>query len=208
MQHNCGLLLIGHGTHDFRGRDGFMTTLDQVADLLPDHPVDGCFLEAAAPDILTVLEAMAADGLERRRGSSPDVVRRRPCPSRYPPGLGARGKSDRTAGPAGGRLGLASRSIAAVGSTFSGGSRPRLRSRLDLLAVCGPGQQRRPRHGRVPRVCTAAERADPGGPPGNGVSRLGQATWWRRWPNGWPAVPTNALSYSLTSSIPDRFCRG
>jgi sirohydrochlorin cobaltochelatase len=27
--------------------------------------VDGCFLEAAAPDILTVLEAMAADGLER-----------------------------------------------------------------------------------------------------------------------------------------------
>jgi sirohydrochlorin ferrochelatase len=42
-----------------------MATLDQVADLLPDHPVDGCFLEAAAPDILTVLEAMAADGLER-----------------------------------------------------------------------------------------------------------------------------------------------
>lgn len=65
MKTNCGLLLIGHGTHDFRGRDGFFTTVEQVADLLPDHPVDGCFLEAAAPDILTAMEAFADDELER-----------------------------------------------------------------------------------------------------------------------------------------------
>lgn len=65
MQTNCGLLLIGHGTHDFRGREGFFTTLEQVALLVPDDPVDGCFLEAAAPDILTAMENLAEDGLER-----------------------------------------------------------------------------------------------------------------------------------------------
>jgi sirohydrochlorin cobaltochelatase len=57
------LLVVGHGTHDDQGQQDFWITVRQVADELPQVVVEGCFLEAAAPDIGTALEGMAQRGL-------------------------------------------------------------------------------------------------------------------------------------------------
>lgn len=59
-----GLLVVGHGTFDDRGRDDFSSTVGQVARELPGTVVEGCFLEAATPDIATALEALSRRGLQ------------------------------------------------------------------------------------------------------------------------------------------------
>ena len=56
--------MVGHGTHDERGQRDFWITVRQVAEELPDCVVEGCFLEAAAPDIPTALAGMAQRGLQ------------------------------------------------------------------------------------------------------------------------------------------------
>jgi sirohydrochlorin cobaltochelatase len=70
LRQSSGLLVVGHGTHDDRGQRDFWITVRQVTEELPDCVVEGCFLEAAAPDmpdvpdIPTALEAMARRGLQ------------------------------------------------------------------------------------------------------------------------------------------------
>ncbi|MHB8973244.1 MAG: sirohydrochlorin chelatase [Pirellulaceae bacterium] len=69
MRHSSGLLVVGHGTQDERGRRDFWITVRQVAEELPDCAVEGCFLEVAAPDmpdlpdIPTALDRLAQRGL-------------------------------------------------------------------------------------------------------------------------------------------------
>jgi sirohydrochlorin cobaltochelatase len=55
--------VVGHGTRHVQGQQDFWTTVRHVAEELPDTVVEGCFLEAAAPDIPTALKAMARQGL-------------------------------------------------------------------------------------------------------------------------------------------------
>jgi sirohydrochlorin cobaltochelatase len=59
-----GLLVVGHGTLDDRGREDYWRTVRQVARELPGTVVEGCFLEAATPDIATALEALAKQKLQ------------------------------------------------------------------------------------------------------------------------------------------------
>ncbi len=57
------LLVVGHGTCDTCGQRDFWTTVGQVAQLLPDTIVAGCFLERAAPDRESALTALAHSGV-------------------------------------------------------------------------------------------------------------------------------------------------
>ena len=60
---SIGLLVVGHGTPHDQGQQEFWTTVRQVAEELPETVVEGCFLEAAAPDIPTALQVLARQGL-------------------------------------------------------------------------------------------------------------------------------------------------
>jgi sirohydrochlorin ferrochelatase len=53
-----GLLIIGHGTREPQGTDGFLTLVAQVAAMLPDVPVEPCFLELAEPTIPAGIERL------------------------------------------------------------------------------------------------------------------------------------------------------
>ncbi len=59
------LLMVGHGTPNPCGQQGFWTTVRQVAQRLPGTPVAGCFLERVAPDLESALAALAHRGRER-----------------------------------------------------------------------------------------------------------------------------------------------
>jgi sirohydrochlorin cobaltochelatase len=55
---------VGHGTSEPLGQRDFWTTVRQVARLLPETTVAGCFLEQIGPDIDTALAALAHRGLD------------------------------------------------------------------------------------------------------------------------------------------------
>jgi sirohydrochlorin cobaltochelatase len=50
-QPDRGMLIIGHGTEEERGRAAFARLVELVARRAPQAMVEGCFLEFAAPDI-------------------------------------------------------------------------------------------------------------------------------------------------------------
>jgi sirohydrochlorin cobaltochelatase len=58
-KNTIGLLVVGHGTRHDQGKQDFWTTVEHVAEELPNTVVEGCFLEAGTPDISTALHAMA-----------------------------------------------------------------------------------------------------------------------------------------------------
>lgn len=60
-----GLLLVGHGTRDPRGQQGFQQTALLIARLLPDRIVRHAYLELAEPTIPAGLQALAAAGARR-----------------------------------------------------------------------------------------------------------------------------------------------
>jgi sirohydrochlorin cobaltochelatase len=62
---STGLLVVGHGTRHEQGRLDFWTTVGHVAEQLPHTAVDGCFLEACAPDLVTAVQAMAERGIRQ-----------------------------------------------------------------------------------------------------------------------------------------------
>lgn len=59
---SLGVLLVGHGTRDARGQSEFLQAAEMLQTSLPEVPVEGCFLELAAPDISAGSERLAARG--------------------------------------------------------------------------------------------------------------------------------------------------
>jgi len=57
-----GLLIIGHGTEEPRGRAQFARLVELVANRAPQATVEGCFLEFAAPDIAAGFERLYERG--------------------------------------------------------------------------------------------------------------------------------------------------
>ncbi len=51
LQHDAGLLLVGHGSREQVGRDEFLATARLAADLAGSRAVEACFLEFAGPSI-------------------------------------------------------------------------------------------------------------------------------------------------------------
>lgn len=60
-----GLLLIGHGTRDPRGRDEFLQTVTMVRQSVHPTPVEAAFLELAEPTISVAATRLAANGVRR-----------------------------------------------------------------------------------------------------------------------------------------------
>jgi len=60
-----GILLVGHGTRDERGRAEFAELAGQVAALGPGTIVEGCFLELAAPDLIAGVAQAVERGASR-----------------------------------------------------------------------------------------------------------------------------------------------
>ena len=65
MNHQSGLLLVGHGTRDPRGQQEFLATARQVQALRSEQPVFPCFLELATPTIDDGLVAAYRAGVRR-----------------------------------------------------------------------------------------------------------------------------------------------
>ncbi|NUQ63057.1 MAG: sirohydrochlorin chelatase [Pirellulales bacterium] len=62
-QSSDGLLMIGHGTLESSGVADFFQIVEQVEGLLPQVPVQGCFLELAAPNIASGVRALHEKGV-------------------------------------------------------------------------------------------------------------------------------------------------
>lgn len=62
FQPESGLLIIGHGTEEARGRAQFARLAELVASRAPQAMVEGCFLEFAAPDIAAGFERLYERG--------------------------------------------------------------------------------------------------------------------------------------------------
>ncbi len=62
---NHGLLLVGHGTREAIGIREFHETVELVARLRPDQPVEGCFLEFAEPSIAAGFRTLESRGVRR-----------------------------------------------------------------------------------------------------------------------------------------------
>jgi sirohydrochlorin ferrochelatase len=60
-----GLLLLGHGTREAIGIREFHETVELVARLRSDQPVEGCFLELAEPSIAAGFRTLASRGGRR-----------------------------------------------------------------------------------------------------------------------------------------------
>jgi sirohydrochlorin cobaltochelatase len=61
----CGLLLVGHGTHHPYGAQQFLTLADLVAQRLPGLPVEPAFLEIQSPTIAHGVGQLLARGARR-----------------------------------------------------------------------------------------------------------------------------------------------
>lgn len=60
-----GVLLVGHGTKDERGRAEFMQMADMLRRCAGDVPVEACYLELADPDIRAGVDALVRRGIGR-----------------------------------------------------------------------------------------------------------------------------------------------
>jgi sirohydrochlorin ferrochelatase len=60
-----GILLVGHGTRDARGIDEFLAVAVNVALSRPKAAVESCFLELAAPSILSGVARLAKRGVRQ-----------------------------------------------------------------------------------------------------------------------------------------------
>ncbi len=62
-----GLLIIGHGTRDKQGVEGFLEVVRQTAELLPNHDVQPAFLELASPSIAEGFRHLVSKGARQIR---------------------------------------------------------------------------------------------------------------------------------------------